>query len=202
MRYCCMILATAELAVKLVPPDGLFSLQWEHKRLNGSIDLLYSPPSREYLSRPVNPMMNGWQNSMVGELSIDLNHGGSMSIQLNTDVEVYGTEQQPYDRQQASAQDLMFDWGLAKQFSLNKPSTYSMDLEIGGFQEWTITQSLLAGGALVVREPGYTIFSTGLQTALTLPEKNMTLTFRYGIEHLMQPPQRHRSLAIELSRSW
>lgn len=183
-------------------PDGSFALQVEHKRLSGSLSFLYSPPPRDYLSTSDSPITDGWQNSMVGELSIDVSHGGSTAIKVSTDVELYGMDQQAYDRKQASAQDLTFDWGLEKQFSVSKIPTHSIGLEIGGYHEWVITQSLVAGGPLVARDAGYTIFSTGLQAAFMLPEKNVTLSFRYGMEHLMQAEQKHRSLAIELSWSW
>jgi hypothetical protein len=183
-------------------PDALFSLNLQHERLNGAIGVLYSPPPGEYLPRPGAAITDGWQNSVAGELSFDLEHGGSVSMEFNADVEIYGSEQQPLDRKQASAQDSKFEWGLAKQFPANNIVKYSMGLEIGGFHEWTITQPLLAGGPLIVREPSYTLFSAGLQTAFTVPDKDMTFTVRYGFDRLMQEPQKHRALAIELSWNW
>lgn len=182
--------------------DEPLTLQLGHKRLNSSISFLYSAPASDYLAKPGNQITGAWQNSLIGGIAFDLNRRGATAVQLNSDVELYGPVQQLSDRQQASGQDLAFDFGIVQLFPLDKANTRSFSLEVGGYRQWLVSQPLFASGPIAVREPGYVVSSTGLQAGFTLPESNMTFSLRYGTECLAHAWQKPNAVELQFSWTW
>jgi hypothetical protein len=182
--------------------DEPFTIQLGHKRLNSSMSFLYSAPGNDYLGRPGNQITGAWQSSLIGGIAFDLGKRNATAFQLNSDVEIYGPVQQLSDRQQPSGQDLTFDFGLVQLFPLNKAFMRSFTLEVGGYQQWLVSQPLFASGPVAVREPGYTVSSTGLQVEITLPEHNMTLSLRYGTERLARAWQKPNAVELQFSWTW
>jgi hypothetical protein len=182
--------------------DEPLTIQLEHKRFSSSISFLYSAPDGDYLAKPGNQVTGGWQNSLIGGIAFDLNRRKATAVQLNTDVEMYGPVQQLFDRQQASGQDLTFDFGIVQLFPRNKVVPRSFRLELGNYQQWFVSQSLFASGPIAVREPDYMVSSTGVQAIFTLPENNMTFSLRYGTEHLAHAWQKPNAVTLQFSWTW
>jgi hypothetical protein len=182
--------------------DEPLTIQLGHNRLSGSMSFLYSAPAVDYLAKPGNLVAGAWQSSLIGGIAFDLSKRNATAAQLNSDVEIYGPVQQLSDRQQASGQDLAFDFGIVQLFPLNKAFTRSFSLEVGGYQQWLVSQSLFASGPIAVREPGYMVSSTGLQTIFTLPENNMALSLHYGTERLAHAWQKRNAVELEFSWTW
>lgn len=182
--------------------DESLTIQLEHKRLNSSMSFLYSAPAGDYLAKPGNQVTGAWQSSLIGGIALDLSKQNATTVQLDSDVEVYGPVQQFFDRQQASGQDLTFDFGIVQLFPLAKAFSRSFSLEVGGYQQWLVSQSLFASGPIAVREPGYMVSSTGLQAVITLPDNNMTLSLHYGTERLAHAWQRPDAMEFQFSWTW
>ncbi|HKD85492.1 MAG TPA: hypothetical protein VKB58_12145 [Terriglobales bacterium] len=150
-----------------------------------------------YSSGPVGAEARGWDSDLSGAVAAHLNHSRTTDLRISSDLESYGQRRQTGSGGDPGGQTLTLDWQVAHLL----PSRFgAMEVAAGGYEQRLISFPAYANGPLTDVLLGYTASSVGFKASVTLPDKNITFSFRSGTEHV--GIDRARVAIFELSWSW
>jgi hypothetical protein len=141
-------------------------------------------------------------SSITGGVYAYLTNSKATTLHLNADLEINGQVGQMNQAPQDAGQDFLVEWGVSHLLSSDKHPTRALEIGVAGYQEWLVSRPLSLGGPFAGYVPGYSLFSAGLETTFTLPEKNAMFSLRYGHEHVVGGQSHSRIFAVGISWTW
>ena len=140
-----------------------------------------------------------WNSSLSGAFATYLNHGGTTSLRMTGDLEIYGQRRDAGMAGNAGAQDFTMEWEISHVV----PSRFgSLEVAAGWYQQQLVSYPAFANGPLTDVLLGYSASSVGFETTVTVPDKNISLSFRYGTERVGSTPDKSRAALFEFSWTW
>jgi hypothetical protein len=178
-------------------------LQSEWKRTDAIATYTFTAPTGHLFPGSAYDADAGmYGSSITGGADAYLTNSKATAVHFNADLELDGQFGQMNQGPQGVAQDFMLDWGVSHLFSSDKHPTRALELGVAAYQEWLVSRPLSLGGPFAGYVPGYSLFSAGLETTFTLPEKNAMFSLRYGHEHLVGGQSHGRIFAVGISWTW
>ena len=138
-----------------------------------------------------------WDSVLSGAVAAHLNRSRTTDLRVSSDLECYGQRRQTGSGGEPGGQALTVEWQVAHLL----PSRFgAMEVAAGGYQQRLVSFPAYANGPLTDVLLGYSASSVGFKTSVTLPDKNITFSFRSGTEHV--GIDRARVAVFELSWTW
>lgn len=140
-----------------------------------------------------------WDSVLSGAVAAHLNRSRTTDLRVSSDLEYYGQRRQTGSGGEPGGQSLTAEWQVAHLL----PSRFgAMEFAAGGYQQRLVSFPAYANGPLTSVLLGYSASSVGFETTVTLPDKNIAFSFRYGTEHIGTNPDKARVAVFELSWTW
>lgn len=140
-----------------------------------------------------------WGNSLTGVAAAYANPKASTYVRMTTDLELYGEKRDAGEAGSPGGRDVTMEWEIAH---LAPSRLGSVEFAAGIYRQQLLSYPAFPNTAVTDPLPGYTVLGSGLETSLTLPDKNLTLSFRYGSQHLEHGSDKAHLSTFELSWTW
>lgn len=176
-----------------------FTRDWQLSRISTSVAYAYSPAVANYVRRQDGA---GWNQSFEGATLICLTNSKTTAIQMSGHLEVLGPIEGPHALAQAAGQELTLEWGVSRLFSFGGQSEHSSVIELNAYDQRLAAQAGVLTGPTQTQFPRYTFSSTGVEATFTVPQRNMSVSFRYGKDGFSQGGPKMAAVAVELSWAW
>lgn len=138
-----------------------------------------------------------WDGVLSGAITAHLNRSKTTGLTMSSDFESYGERRQTGAGGQPGGQTLTMEWEVSHLL----PSKLGLiEVAAGRYQQQIVSFSPYANAPLTDVLLGYTASSVGFETSVTLPDKNLTFSFRSGTEHV--GADKARVAIFELSWNW
>lgn len=174
-------------------------LQMDRKHVSTLAEYGFTAPASFYSLEhgPDNPA--DWNSSLTGAFTAYLNQGSPTAVRMMGDLETLGQRRQAGAVGEPGSQVFTMQWEASHVL----PSKWgAMEVAAGRYQQQTISNRAFANGPLTDVLLGYTASSVGFETTVTLPDRNMGFSFRYGTERLAGTPNKAHTAQFEFSWTW
>jgi hypothetical protein len=173
--------------LQLEPPWSTTHLQYAFAAPPG----FYSPAEPQ--TAPL-----AWGGALTGVFAVYLDHSGTFT-RMTTNLELDGEQRQASASGNPGAQALTMEWELGRLAS----SRYGwLEIAAGVYRQRLLPLAPFANTAIADPFAGHPVFGAGLESSITLPDSNLTLTFRRGNQHLDRGVRLPHMTTFELSWSW
>jgi hypothetical protein len=140
-----------------------------------------------------------WNSSLTGVFAAYANPKGTSYFRMTTDLELYGQKRDAGEPGPPGGKDITMEWEVAH---LIPSRLGSVEFAAGIYRQQLLSYSAFPNTAVADPLPGYTVFGSGVETSVTLPDKNLTLTFRSGRQYLEHGLDKAHVSMFELSWTW
>jgi hypothetical protein len=140
-----------------------------------------------------------WNSSLTGVFAANANPKGTTYLRMTTDLELYGQKRDAGEPGPPGGKDITMEWEAAH---LIPSRLGSVEFAAGIYRQQLLSYSAFPNTALADSLPGYTVLGSGLETSVTLPDKNLTLSFRSGRQYLKHGWDKARVSIFALSWTW
>ena len=179
-------------------PDTLL-VQLDRKRISTAAAYAFTAPPSFYASRHSQFDPADWNSSMSGAISTALNQDGTTTLRMSSDLELDGQQRDATASGAPPVQQLTLEWELSR---LLPTKLGALVVAAGRYQQHLISYPAYANGPLTDVLLGYSASSVGFETTFTLPDRNMSLSIRYGTERLISTPDRSHTTSFQFSWTW
>ena len=155
-----------------------------------------APPDFYNLVRPQTASAQ-WDSALTGVFAADINHSGAF-LRMTTNLELAGERRPATAPGNPGGQVLTMEWELGH---LVHSRFGCLEFSSGVYRQSLLSHAAFANTAISETPAGYHITAVGVESSFTLPDSNLTLTFRRGSQHL-NATDRKRSTMLDLSWSW
>ena len=139
-----------------------------------------------------------WDSALTGVFAAYLDHSGTFT-RMTTNLELDGEQREASAVGNPRTQALTAEWELGRLV----PSRFGwLDLATGIYRQRLLSYAPFANTAIADTLAGAPVSGAGVESSVTLPDRNLSLTFRYGRQHLDNAQQRQRVVGLGLSWSW
>ncbi len=128
-----------------------------------------------------------------------LSPSDTTSVRMISDLDIYGQKREAEAVGQPGGQAFTLEWEVAH---LVPTRMGFLEVATGTYRQQLLSYAAFPNSPLADALPGYTVFGSGLETSLTLPDKNVTLSVRYGTQHLAQWVEKSHVAMFALSWTW
>lgn len=140
-----------------------------------------------------------WNSSLTSALTAYLSQGSTTAVRMTGDLEMFGQRRQAGAVGEPGSQVFTMQW----EASHVVPSKLgAMEVAVGRYQQQMISYPAFANGPLTDVLLGYVASSAGFATTVTLPDRNMVFSFRYGSERLESIVNKGHTALFEFSWTW
>jgi hypothetical protein len=140
-----------------------------------------------------------WNSSLTGTFAAYLNPDSTTAVRLSGDLESFGERRQAGMIGDPGAQTFTVQWEASR--VLGSP-VGAMEIAAGRYQQHLVSYPAFANGPLTDVLLGYSATSAGFHTTVTLPDRNIGLSFRYGSERLGSTANKGHTTLFEFSWTW
>ncbi len=139
-----------------------------------------------------------WGSALTGVFATYLNHSGTF-MRVTTNLELDGERREASAAGNPGAQALTTEWELGRLV----PSRLGwLEYAAGLYRQRLLSYASFANTAIADTMAGYPISGAGAESSVTLPDGNLSLTFRYGRQHLDDAQTRQRVVVLDLCWRW
>ncbi len=140
-----------------------------------------------------------WNSSLTGVFAAYAHTKGTSYLRMTTDLELYGQKRDAGEAGFPGGKDITMEWEVAHVI----PSRLgSVEFAAGIYRQALFSYSAFPNTAIADPLPGDTVLGSGLETSFTLPDKNLTLSFRSGRQYLEHGSDKALISTFELSWTW
>ncbi len=140
-----------------------------------------------------------WNSSLTGVFAAYANPEGTTYLRMTTDLELYGQKRNAGEPGFPGGKDITMEWEAAH---LIPSRLGSVEFAAGIYRQQLLSYSAFPNTAVADPLPGDTVFGSGVETSFTLPDNNLTLSFRSGRQHLEHGSGKARVSMFELRWTW
>jgi hypothetical protein len=156
-----------------------------------------APPAFYNFTRSQPGLAMDWNSALAGAFAVRLSPSGATAIRMTGGLETFGERRGPAALANPGGQSLTVEWEFAHALS----SKFGpLELAAGAYKQRLISYPGFADGPTTDVLLGYSAYSTGLETSLTLPDKNFAFSLRYGKQNLAW--EKSRTVIFEFSWGW
>jgi hypothetical protein len=140
-----------------------------------------------------------WDSVVSGTISAYINRSYTSYIRMSSDLDTSGQRRQAGALGEPGAQTFTMEWEVAH---LLPSKLGPLEVAAGRYQQQLVSYSAFANGPLTTPFLGYSGSAAGFETSFTLPDRNISFSFRYGSEHLNATPGKAHATQFEFSWTW
>ena len=140
-----------------------------------------------------------WDSVVSGSISAYINRSYTSYVRMNSDLDISGQTRQPGEYGVPGAQIFTMEWEVGH---LLPGRLGPLEVAAGRYQQQLVSYSAYANSPLTTPFLGYSGSAAGFETSVTLPDKNISFSFRYGTEHLEAAPEKAHAMQFEFSWTW
>ena len=179
--------------------DSVPLLQFDGPGTRAVVQYAFAASPGFYRFRREQGALTDWDSALTGVFAAYLNRSGTAYARMTTNLEQSGERRDAGTPGDPGAQSLTLEWELARLVpSRLGPLEFAASL----YRQRLLSYAAFPNTAVDDTLTGYPVSSAGAETSVTLPDKNLTLTFRYGSQHLEHASDRDHVKLFELSWSW
>ena len=178
--------------------DSLSLLQWDGRWSTTFVQYSFVAPPSFYGSGRNQTLSPDWDSALTGVFVAYLNHRGTFT-RVTTNLEMSGERRDANGSGNPGGQALTMEWELAH---LVPSRLGSLEFAAGVYRQRLLSYAPFANTAIADTLAGYPVSAAGAESSVTLPDRNLTLMFRYGSQQLNHATRRQRMSILELSWSW
>jgi len=174
-------------------------VEMDHKFTSSLTAFAFTAPTGFYALEHNEPNPADWNSSLSSALTAYLNQGSTTAVRVSGDLESFGQRRLADGIGEPGGQTFTLQWEATHVV----PSRLgAMEVAAGRYQQQTISNHAFANGPLTDVLLGYSASSVGFETSVTLPEKNIGLSFRFGTDRLGSNVYKAHTAQFEFSWTW
>jgi len=165
----------------------------------GMVHLQHSFAAPGFYSRPGSQTVPAdWDDALTGVFAAYLDHSGTFT-RATTNLELDGERREAGASGNPGARALTMEWELGRVVSSRGGS---LELAAGAYRQRLLSFTPFANTVLADTLAGHPVSDPGLESSITLPDNNITVTFRHGSQRLDHAIHPSRLSMLELAWSW
>jgi len=140
-----------------------------------------------------------WDSVVSGGLSAYVNRSNTSYVRMTGEVETYGQKGQTGATLQPGGHSFTMEWEAAHLL----PSRLGfLEVAAGRYWQQAVSYPAFANGPISDTLLGYSGMSAGFETSVTVPDKNITFSFRHGTQYLGAGVGKAHEEIFQLSWTW
>lgn len=140
-----------------------------------------------------------WDSVISGGLAAYVNRSNTSYVRMTSELETYGQKRETAAAGQPGGQTLTMEWEVAHLL----PTKLGMvEVAAGPYREQAFAYAAFANSPVSDTLLGYSGRTIGFETSITLPDKNLSFSFRRGAQYLGPALDKARLATFELSWTW
>lgn len=179
-------------------PDSLL-FQMDRKFTSTLTEYAFTAPASFYSldHSPGSPA--DWNSSLTSAFTVYLNQDSATAVRITGDLETFGQRRLAGAVGDPGSQLFTMQWEATH---VVRSKLGAMEAAAGRYQEQLIPYPAFANGPLTDVLLGYSASSVGFETTVTLPDRNIGFSFRYGTERLGPVVNKAHTALFEFSWTW
>jgi hypothetical protein len=178
--------------------SGSLLIHLDHKWTTALAQYDFAAPPVFYAFEHNASGASDWDSVLSGSVMTYVNRSNTTYLRMSSDFEMQGQKREAGAIGEPGAQTLTLEWELAR---LLTTRLGVMEVATGRYQQQLTSYAAFANSPLLNPFLGYSGSAAGFETSITLPDKNLTFTFRQGTEHA-NAGTRSRAMQFLLSWTW
>jgi len=140
-----------------------------------------------------------WDSLITGALNAYVNRSNTSYVRMTGELETYGQKGPTGAALQPGGHSFTMEWEAAHVL----PSKLGfLEVAAGRYWQQAVAYPAFANGPISDTLLGYSGVSTGFQTSVTIPDKNLTFSFRHGTQYLGNAAGKAHEEIFQLSWTW
>ncbi len=179
-------------------PDSL-ALHLDHNWASASAHYAFTAPPAFYVPARDAFETRDWSSSTITDIRAYLGRSNTMTARMTGDLEIYGQRREAGAPADPGGESFTMQWELAKLlFTRLGP----LEIAAGRFQQQLVSNPAFANSPITDVWAGYSASFGGFETTLTLPDKNLAFSLRFGSQYLGPALGKAHTAVFELSWTW
>jgi hypothetical protein len=179
-------------------PDSLL-FQMDRKFTSTLTEYAFTAPTGFYSLEHNQGDPADWNSSLTSAFTAYLNQGSATAVRMTGDLETFGQRRLAGGVGDPGTQIFTVQWEATHVV----PSKLgAMEVAAGRYQQQLTSYPAFANGPLTDVLLGYSASSVGFETTVTLPDRNLGLSFRSGTERVGSMVNKAHTALFEFSWTW
>ncbi len=179
--------------------SGSLLLQLDRKWITAVAQYGFAAPPAFYSFGHNESGPSDWDSDVSGAVTTFVNRSFTTYVRMSSDFEVQGQKREAGAAGDPGAQTFTMEWELAH---LVPSRLGPMEIATGRYQQQLVSYAAFANSPLASPFLGYSGSASGFETSVTLPDKNLTFTFRRGTERQNATAGKSHATQVEFSWTW
>jgi hypothetical protein len=179
--------------------DSLPLLQLDRNWLTASAQTGFTAPPSFYSFSHNQATAADWNSALTGVLTAYLNRASTTYVRTTGDLETNGQRREAGATGEPGSQAFTMDWEVVH---LVPTRLGSLEVAAGSFRQQLLSYAALPNSPLTDTFAGVSVFANGFESSLTLPDKNLSFSLRFGTQHLGPVLGNAPTKSFELSWTW
>jgi hypothetical protein len=190
--------STSRKAASDADSDSL-SLQLDRKWTTALAQYAFAAPPELYSCARNQGSPSDWDSVVSGALNTYIGRSYTTYLRMSSDFEMQGQKREAGANGEPGTQTFTMEWELAH---LVPSMLGQMEVAAGRYQQQLVSYAAFANSPLLSPFLGYSGSASGFETSVTLPDKDLTFSLRFGAEHLNATSYRSHATQFEFSWGW
>ena len=179
--------------------DGLPLLQLNRNRITAFAQCAFTAPPVFYSFAHNEVTPANWNSAFTGVLTAYVNSSSTTYVRMTGDLETNGQRREATAPGEPGSQALTMEWEMAHLLSTKLGS---VEVAAGSFRQQLLSYAPLANSPLTDPFAGSSVAANGFETSLTVPDRNLSFSLRFGAQHLAPVLGTAHTKSFELSWTW
>ncbi|HUI85288.1 MAG TPA: hypothetical protein VL240_13750 [Candidatus Binatia bacterium] len=174
-------------------------LRLDRKWTSASAQYVFAAPPGFYSASRNEPGGNDWDSLLSSGITAYLNPSNTTAVRMTSDLEFFGQKREAGAAGQPGGHAFTMEWQVAHLL----PSRLGpVEVAAGAYRQQLVSYPAFPNGPLTDVLLGYSASTVGFETRVTLPDRNLTFSFRYGTEHVQPGRDKSHVALFELAWTW
>jgi hypothetical protein len=140
-----------------------------------------------------------WDSLISSGITAYLNRSNTTTVRMSSSLDLYGQRREAGATGDPGGQAFTMEWEVSH---LLPSKLGPMEVAAGRYQQQLILRQAFPNAPLTDELLGYSMSSAGFETTVTLPDRNLAFSLRYGTQHSGTTVDRSHVAMFELSWTW
>ncbi len=175
------------------------SLQLDRKWTTALAQAAFTAPPSFYSSCHNLSQTSDWDSVTTGAMTAYITPSYTSYVRMSGEFEMYGQKREAGATAEPGAQIFIMEWELAHLVNTNLGP---LEVAGGRYRQQLMSYAAFANSPLQDTFLGYSGSAGGFETSVTLPDKNLTFSLRFGAEHLNATSYKAHTTQFGFSWTW